>query len=387
MQVRTYTSDVTAAGASRPAALSARAAEFLRLRHAADLWLIFGTFSFAALVFIWPSAFSVGLGIWWLLNTVSHNFIHHPFFRSRWANRLFALYLSVLTLVPQRLWRDRHLAHHADAAWRFRFSREVLLQFLLVALVWSAGFLTNPHFTLSSLAPGFVLAMALCWLHGYFEHAQGTTSHYSRIYNRLFFNDGFHVEHHEHPALHWTALPRARLNSAVSRWPAVLRWCDWFNLNALESVVAKSPLLQRWIVASHQKAVRKLTSGWPIPKRVVVIGGALFPRTALVVHALWPSAQITVIDSNSFHLERCRAWLRGDETLICARVTTDALPAADLIFVPLAFDQDKRPLYTAENHGCIILHDWLWNRPRRGQTIQSVIVSLLLLKRLNLVTR
>ncbi|RDJ93851.1 hypothetical protein B4Q13_19050 [Lacticaseibacillus rhamnosus] len=45
-------------------------------------------------------------------NTISHQFIHRPFFQHRAANRLFAAYLSVLLGFPHSLWRDRHLSHH-----------------------------------------------------------------------------------------------------------------------------------------------------------------------------------------------------------------------------------------------------------------------------------
>ena len=60
-----------------------------------------------------PMAPAIALGVWWNSNTISHNFIHRPFFRRRSANALFAAYESVLLGIPQTLWRDRHLAHHA----------------------------------------------------------------------------------------------------------------------------------------------------------------------------------------------------------------------------------------------------------------------------------
>src|SRR4029450_6859492 len=31
----------------------------------------------------------VALGVWWNSNTISHNFIQNPFFRSRWVNAVF----------------------------------------------------------------------------------------------------------------------------------------------------------------------------------------------------------------------------------------------------------------------------------------------------------
>src|ERR1700726_2296556 len=67
----------------------------------------------AAVLIASPSAPAIALGVWWNSNTISHNFIHRPFFRRRWANLLFSAYLSVLLGIPQTLWPDRHLAHPA----------------------------------------------------------------------------------------------------------------------------------------------------------------------------------------------------------------------------------------------------------------------------------
>src|SRR5213595_2486578 len=69
---------------------------------------------YAALLVSMPSSPLIAIGLWWTANTVSHNFIHTPFFRSRAANRAFALYLSALMGFPQGLWRDRHLRHHRE---------------------------------------------------------------------------------------------------------------------------------------------------------------------------------------------------------------------------------------------------------------------------------
>jgi hypothetical protein len=386
MQARTFASDVTAAEARCSAAALSQIGAFLHLRHAPDIWLLLATVAYIAVVFVFPNPFTIGIGIWWLLNTVSHNFIHQPFFKSRRANRFFAFFLSILTLIPHRLWSDKHLAHHAGRSWRFRFSRELACQSVLLALLWSAILISNYRFVFTSVGPGFLLAMALCWLQGYFEHATGTTSHYSKLYNRVFFNDGFHIEHHEHPALHWTALPGIRQNFRSSKWPAVLRWCDWLNLNGLETVVTRFPFLQRGMTVTHEKAVRKLVEDRRPPKHVVIIGGGLFPRTALVVHAIWPAAAVTIIDSNPRHLAMCRRWLRGDEILVCKRVSSDSLPEADMVFVPLAFDQDKGAIYECSEQQCVVLHDWVWNT-RADRVARSTIPSIFLFKRLNLLAR
>jgi hypothetical protein len=139
------------------------------------------------------------------------------------------------------------------------------------------------------------------------------------------------------------------------------------------------------VVAVHERAVRRLFAGMPEPRRIAIVGGGLFPRTALVVHAVWPEAKVVLIDADAGHLDRCRRWLRGDEALAHAWVCADSLPEADLVFVPLAFDHEKSPLYAPRKDRTVIIHEWIWNRRNRKAT-RTAIASFLLLKRLNLVT-
>jgi fatty acid desaturase len=55
------------------------------------------------------------------------------------------------------------------------------------------------------------------------QHARGTVSHYGRVYNFLFLNDGYHVEHHASPSEHWTRLPRWVDSEAVAGYmPTVM---------------------------------------------------------------------------------------------------------------------------------------------------------------------
>src|SRR5947209_2038872 len=129
-----------------------------------------------------PSAALVGVGLWWNANTVAHNFIHRPFFRRRGLNVLFSLYLSAVLGIPQTLWRERHLAHHAGVAWRLKINRHLVGEALLVVIIWGMLAAFEGRFFVATYLPGYALGLGLCWLHGFYEHNRGTVSHYGRLY-------------------------------------------------------------------------------------------------------------------------------------------------------------------------------------------------------------
>src|SRR5881296_1827963 len=99
---------------------------------------------------MWPSMLLIALGLWWCANTVSHNFIHLPFFRSRSANSAFSVYLSLLLGLPQTFWRQRHLAHHAEHKCSLRMTSLLLCEALCVAAMWAAIAAIAPRFFLTT---------------------------------------------------------------------------------------------------------------------------------------------------------------------------------------------------------------------------------------------
>ena len=264
----------------------------------------------AAILFQMPAAPVIAVALWWNANTISHNFIHRPFFRSRGVRRIFAAYLSVLLGFPHALWRDRHLAHHAGVAFRLRVSRQLILQTLLVLALWIAMAAAAPRFFLSVYLPGYFAGLGLCALHGYYEHVRGATSHYGTLYNLLFFNDGYHVEHHANSAIHWTRLPdHLDPAASTSAWPAPLRWMEAFSLDGMERLVLRSPALQRFVLAAHAAAFSRLAGALPPITRVTIVGGGIFPRTALIIQRLLPGAQVTILDGNRANLDQARRFL------------------------------------------------------------------------------
>jgi hypothetical protein len=333
---------------------------------------------------LWPSVLVVGLGMWWCANTVSHNFIHLPFFRARGANAGFSIYLTLLLGVPQTLWRQRHLAHHADSDWRFHATLQLAVEASAILALWCALALVAPKFLMSTYAPGLLLGLLLCHFQGHYEHARGTTSHYGWLYNLLFFNDGYHAEHHQKPARHWRELRQQHTQGRVSRWPAVLRWLEMVNLETLERVVLRSKLLQRFILAAHRGAFQRLLRSVPDARQIAVVGGALFPRTALLLKQIAPSAAVTVIDSNESHIAIAHTFLNGsvryEHRMFESAHPTDKY---DVVVIPLSYVGDRERLYREPPARALLVQDWLW-RPRGSATST---ISWLLLKRLNLVLR
>ena len=263
---------------------------------------------------------------------------------------------------------------------------ELAAEVAVVAAVWIAMADRAPMFFAAVYLPGYAAGLMLCAVHGHYEHAGGTTSHYGRVYNLLLFNDGYHVEHHMFPSAHWRELPNRRVAATrTSAWPAPLRWVEIFGLEWLESLVLRSPLLQRFVLRAHERAFRRLLSppgsefGVRVPPRVCIVGGGLFPRTAIVLRRLLPDARLTIIDANRAHLDIARQLLPADVECRHEMFDGDAAPY-DVLVVPLSFKGSRDAIYARPAAPIVLAHDWLWKK--RGR---SVVVSIALLKRINLV--
>jgi fatty acid desaturase len=64
--------------------------------------------------------------------------------------------------------------------------------------------------------PAYYLGWVLSYAQGYLEHYRcepgnplaNSVSSYHRLYNWLWFNNGYHQEHHWDPKVHWTRMPQ-----------------------------------------------------------------------------------------------------------------------------------------------------------------------------------
>jgi Fatty acid desaturase len=367
------------------------------LRHSRwDALLVSLSVAHAAVLLAAPSIPAIAVLLWWNANTVAHNFIHTPFFRARALNTGYSIYLSAVLGIPQSLWRRRHLHHHAElqpgsgpsgstAGRHAAVDRDRLLpaEIAVVAGLWAAMAVLAPAFFAFVYLPGYLIGLGLCALQGHYEHARGTTSHYGWIYNACFFNDGYHVEHHRFPGRHWTELPqRAIADAQQSRWPPVLRWLDVISLETLERIVVHVPVLQRFVLAVHRRALATMLAEIAPVARVTVVGGGLYPRTAILLRELLPGAALTIVERRAEHIEIARGFLTGPVTFQHAIYDPAAPDGADLVILPLAFAGDRRAVYHSAPARWTLVHDWIWKRTSPG-----VPVSWLLLKRLNLVTR
>lgn len=319
----------------------------------------------------WPAWGTFGVAFWWLANTVSHQAVHRRFFRTRWLEHAFSLWLSLLLFVPQRLWRQRHLAHHAGRAWRWRAERQLTWECMAVAAVVLGLALVAPSWLTTVVLPGLGLGFLLCWLHGHFEHHPRTTSVYAAWWNRLFLNDGYHGEHHALPACHYRDLPRlVQLAADRSPLPPVLRWLrcpPWLRppvlLAMAEKLVLRCSPLRHAVLVAHRRALVRVLRDVPSPRRVVIVGGGLFPRTAILLQERWPAATIVVLDADLQHLERARPWLPAGAVLQHGTFVAGERLDADLVVLPLAFVGDRTRTIQSPPAPLLVVHDWWWRRP------------------------
>jgi fatty acid desaturase len=214
----------------------------------------------------WPLRIAAGLlyaiSISWSINSISHNFIHNPYFVSKPLNTLFSYLLSVTIGFSQAMYNFIHMRHHSgnmdrpdgdgntvdyisiyqcgrdgkpENVWRYTFlsffridpneilgrmseKRKVEARLAKRELVAFTGFfvllgILNWEFILF-LLPFWYLGHSLSSLNGYYEHFGGNpdkpiawgVSTYDRLYNWTWLNNGYHAEHHYRPKQHWTKM-------------------------------------------------------------------------------------------------------------------------------------------------------------------------------------
>ncbi len=234
---------------------------------------VFGFFvAFPALP--WAARIAAGLlysvCISWSINSISHNFLHNPYFVSRRLNTLFSYLLSIAIGFSQTLYTFVHMRHHSgnadrpdangntidylsiykhgkdgrpESVWKYTFlsffrddpnailkamaqkrpadARQAKRELAAMALFYACLGILNWRFILFWL-PFYYFGHCLSYLNGYYEHLGGDpdkpiawgVSTYHRLYNLTWMNNGYHAEHHYRPKEHWTKMRELHLQIA-----------------------------------------------------------------------------------------------------------------------------------------------------------------------------
>lgn len=226
-----------------------------------------------------PLGFVYSVSISWNINGISHNFLHNPYFRSPLLNRSFSLLESVTMGFSQVFYEQVHKEHHmgnADlpgpdgktidplsiyqhghdgkpeniftyvfcsyfrddpkAIYRAIRRRSVsearwgLFEIVLFLSLFITAFAFNWRFMLYFL-PFYYFGHCLSYLNGYYLHYGGNpylpiawgVSSYHKLYNWLWFNNGYHAEHHYRPRWHWAKMKELHQQIAEQQKAAGVR--------------------------------------------------------------------------------------------------------------------------------------------------------------------
>lgn len=209
----------------------------------------------AAILLGWISGVDVGVNY--------HNHCHQPIFNHRLANRWLGRAWTVFGGWPDFFWSYAHLRihhrhlldtqdwtlpkQHDDGTWEnfhvyclvhwpwryalhfyqeFRpglkrpsLTRRALLEGGIFAALWSIPFWVDWQMALGLwVLPHWLANVAVMGPGMYVQHFgqerpgpehnyRHSTTFVSRFFNRIMFNIGYHAEHHQHPAVHWSVLP------------------------------------------------------------------------------------------------------------------------------------------------------------------------------------
>ncbi len=230
--------------------------------HFAYLLVFFAVFPHAPWWILVCMGLIYSVSISWNINGISHNFLHNPFLAFRPLNRLFSAMESLTLGFSQTFYKYVHHRHHmgnsdrpdehgetkdwlsiyrhgedgeAENVWSYIFLSYLrddpkaifaeikrknpsdaywgVVEIAAFVCFYILGFVLNWKFMLFFL-PFYYLGHCLSYLNGYFLHYGGNpdkpiawgVSSYHKLYNWLWFNNGYHAEHHFRPKLHWTKM-------------------------------------------------------------------------------------------------------------------------------------------------------------------------------------
>jgi beta-carotene hydroxylase len=223
------------------------------LAHITGPWSRIAFVVASAVVLGWISGIDVGVNF--------HNHSHRPIFTSHFVNRWFGRFWTFSGGWPSFFWEYCHVTvHHANLLsdndwtlpkknsdgsfenfqlylfthWPWRLSRHLwkaltarqnlrrrsLRELTIFLALWSIPFFIDPLMALWLWVLPHWIANAFVMNSGmYVQHSgcvektsvdplKHSTVFMSNFFNLTMFNIGFHLEHHEHPRVHWSELPQ-----------------------------------------------------------------------------------------------------------------------------------------------------------------------------------
>jgi fatty acid desaturase len=188
---------------------------------------------------------------------IAHNFVHHPFFKSSFLNNLFSIMNTLVIGVLQSMYKIHHINHHRynnqpklDGSSTYTFGKDgkeenifsyiflglVRMNFadlyskasknsrlpfyeLVVSLLFLGILLIlNWKLVLLYIIPSYIAGQTFSLWQNYCEHHRAnpydrkrdSVSCYNEMYNFLWFNNGYHQEHHYSPQVHWSEIKKVR---------------------------------------------------------------------------------------------------------------------------------------------------------------------------------
>jgi fatty acid desaturase len=255
-------------------------------------FVLYWATAFSSLHPAWIALFALVhiVGVNTHLQVMTHYFLHTPFFKSPVLNSIYGVFNSFIISTPQSFYWLIHMLHHRfgndrrdpddgttkdptstyrygkdgnhEAWWRymlvgpirsFRVSapmrrriieklrrarklRQYHLERVAVAAFWAALIWIDHWFALFLVLVTY-FARCAAYLENYLEHygaipgsrLTDSVSCYNRLYNLVWFNNGYHQEHHLRANVHWTQMPDIRLELPPEGQRRVVRGCHLAN--------------------------------------------------------------------------------------------------------------------------------------------------------------
>src|SRR4029453_1344677 len=98
----------------------------------------------------------------------------------------------------------------------------------------------------------------------------------------------------------------------------------------------------------------------PASGRITIIGGGLFPRTALILRKLRPEASLGVAGPGRAPLGLARPFLTGPIELREHFFDPRSHDGGDLIVIPVSFIGNRDDVYRHPPARAVLVHRWLW---------------------------